>query len=487
MTTAEPRLRLGFRVRVLGFVALLLLGSAVTGLLLQRAVLIQQLDRDVAGELDQEREELEVLAAGRDPATGEPFDGDVRAIFDTHLRQNVPNEGEVYLTFVDGEPYATTPSPTDYRLDEQPELVAAWAGITKGERGRIDTPAGPVEYLAVPLRRGDATSGVFVVANFMGEERDEIDASIRTEIVISALVLVVAIAAAWMIAGRLLAPVKQLTETARSITDTDLSGRIPVEGHDEIAQLTTTFNAMLDRLEEAFDAQRAFVADAGHELRTPITIVRGHLELMGDDPDDRAETVAIVTDELERMTRLVEDLLLLAKAEQPDFLHEEPVVLSHLTADVLAKAGPLGDRGWRLDASDDATFDADPQRLTQAWLNLARNAVEHTAPGDEIGIGSSIADGQVRLWVRDTGAGIDPADRDRIFERFARGATGPRRTEGAGLGLSIVRAIAAAHGGTIELESTPGEGSTFTIVLPLDEPAAPDPDDVPTTEEPTAR
>jgi len=460
------RLRPGFRVRVLGFSAELLASAAVVGLVVQRAVLLERHDRQVATSLRQERRELESLAGGRDPATGERFAGDARAVFDTFLERNVALEGEVYLTFFGDEPYRSTPAPV--RLDRDPELVDRWASLTRAERGHLDTEAGPVEYLAVPLRAEGETVGVFVVANFVQGEREEIEAGVRVEAVVAGVVLLVAIGAAWVIAGRLLRPVRELTESARAITETDLTRRIPVHGDDEIAELARTFNEMLDRLAGAFAAQRAFVDDAGHELRTPITIVRGHLELMDDDPEDRERTLRLVTDELDRMTRIVEDLLVLAKAEQPDFVQPEPVELNDLTTALLAKARALGDRSWHLDASAEGLVEGDPQRLTQAVLNLARNAVEHTEPGDEIALGSARRNGEVRLWVRDVGPGIDRADRARIFERFARGGDGPRRSEGAGLGLPIAQAVAEGHGGRVELDSAPGAGATFTLVLPVD-------------------
>jgi signal transduction histidine kinase len=219
-------------------------------------------------------------------------------------------------------------------------------------------------------------------------------------------------------------------------------------------------------LAAAFAAQRAFVDDAGHELRTPITIVRGHLELMSDDPVERQETVTLVTDELDRMNRIVEDLLLLAKAEQPDFLQVGPVEVAEFTTDVVIRAKALGDREWHLDACATGEVDADRQRLTQAMLNLARNAHEHTPPDAEVAIGSAWDEEGIRFWVRDSGPGIDAADADRIFERFARGSGGRRRSDGAGLGLAIVRSVVDAHGGRVVLESQPGEGATFTIVLP---------------------
>ena len=468
MTDRRPLVRLGFRARVLGFSAALLLAATVAGLAIQRAVLLQRLEGEVATDLEQERREIEALAAGRDPATGEPFAGDERAIFDTFLRRNVAHEGEVYLTFVDGEFYTGTRPPEDVRLDQEPELVARWSSLTVGESARIETDAGPVEYLAVPLRTEGQTAGVFVVANFLQGERSEIDAALRVEAAVSALVLIVALGVAWVTAGRLLRPVRNLTDTARTITETDLTRRIPVEGDDEIAELARTFNQMLDRLGAAFATQRAFVADAGHELRTPITIVRGHLELMGDDAQERRDTVALVTDELDRMGRIVEDLLLLAKAEQPDFVRPEPVELSELTTELLMKARALGDRTWRLDGCGEGIVLVDPQRLAQAMLNLARNAVEHTETGAEIGVGSLRRHGEILMWVRDSGPGVAPAERERIFERFARGGLGPRRSEGAGLGLAIVRAVAIGHHGRVELDSPPGSGATFTIVIPDD-------------------
>jgi signal transduction histidine kinase len=444
----------------------LLVGALLLGLLAQRAVLLARFDRSVDEALQQERGEVEQLAGGTNPATGEPFGADVAAIFDTFLARNLPNEGEVFLTLVDGQPYKATLAPGDVRLQDDPQLVARWASLTEGERGSVGTAEGEVRYLAVPLRADGASQGVFVVADFVRAERDEIESTIRTEAVVSLIVLVVAAGVAWWTAGRLLRPVRQLTDAAEGIDDTDLGRRIPVEGDDEIARLARRFNEMLDRLEGAFASQRAFVDDAGHELRTPITIVKGHLAVMGDDPEDRRRTMAVVDAELDRMARIVEDLLVLAKAEQPDFLRPEPVEAADLTTSLLVRAQALGPRRWALDECAVGPLEADAQRLTQAVLNLARNALEHTPDGTEVAIGSRWELDGLRLWVRDRGPGIPAAERDHVFERFGRGTAARPRSEGAGLGLAIARSVAEAHGGRLELADTPGGGATFTIVLP---------------------
>jgi signal transduction histidine kinase len=166
----------------------------------------------------------------------------------------------------------------------------------------------------------------------------------------------------------------------------------------------------------------------------------------------------------------VDDLLLLAKVGRGDFLQPEPVDLDVLTDELFAKARGMGDRDWKLDARAGGAVVADRQRLTQALMGLTLNAVQHTEDGAEIGLGSSLHNGSVHLWVRDTGPGVPLADQERIFERFARTANSRRRSEGAGLGLAIVRGIAEAHGGRVELSSAPGAGATFTIIIPADTP-----------------
>ncbi len=302
---------------------------------------------------------------------------------------------------------------------------------------------------------------------------------------VASALLLLGSALAWLAAGRMLRPIRDTTELARRITETDISGRIPIRdhrgrrGHNEISELAHTLNGMLDRVEAALTTQRRFLADAGHELRTPITIIQGNLDTLSVTTDEDAQTLAIVSDELTRMTRLVDELTLLARSERPDFLRPEPVDLAALTRAMTAKARAL-------DAADETRFTLtgtaageavlDPQRVTQAVMQLAANAIEHTPPGTPVELGSAIVGGTLEFRVADRGPGIPPHQRDRVFERFAR--LDSRRTEGTGLGLAIVAAIAAAHGGAVQVAGTPAAsggrpagGVAFALCIPLRRPA----------------
>jgi two-component system OmpR family sensor kinase len=435
-------------------------------------VLQFRIDQRIDAELQQEVAELNKLVAeGLDPDTSRPFAG-VKRIFDVYLRGNVPSKNEALITFLAGEPYLRSAPVVPYRLDQDPELVARWATRTEPDRGAVETPAGRVEYLAVPLNSpGGETGGVFVAAIFRDRAAaTEADSAIFAAGAVGLGVLLLGSLLAWRLADRVVEPVTALTRTARSISETDLSSRIPVDGRDEVAQLATTFNDMLDRLERAFASQRRFADDASHELKTPLTIVRGHLELLDDDPVERRETLALVTDELDRMGRIVEDLLLLGRREEPDFLTLSTVDVGALTDALLAKAKALAPREWMLDVRGQGVIVADRQRLTQAMMQLADNAARYTNSGRPIALGSIVSGDQARFWIRDEGPGIPVPEHDAVFERFRRGA-GTGRSDGAGLGLAIVKAIAEAHKGRVELEST-AAGSVFSIVVPVDQPQA---------------
>jgi two-component system, OmpR family, sensor kinase len=471
----QPRGRLalllrGARTRILAAFVILMAFSTLLSVLAIRQLLLARTADRVDAALTQEVEEFRTLVSGNNPADGTPFRGRLRLIFDTFFDRNVPGEGETLIAYVDGRQYAFESAARGGAIQED-DHPARWAELRRSERGDFETPAGAtVRYLAVPIEGAEGLQGVFVVASSLSSERREVEEAVRLAALVLLSVLLIASVLAWLVAGRVLAPLRLLADTARSIGESGLSQRIPVTGNDEIADLSRTFNAMLDRLEAAFQTQREFVSDASHELRTPITIVRGHLELLGDDPEERRETIALVTGELDRMSRFVDDLLLLAKAEREDFLRVSEIELGALTDELLDKAKALGDRRWELESRGEAVLVGDRQRLTQALMGLAQNAVQHTEPGDRVWLGTEADRREARLWVRDPGPGVAPDDQERIFSRFARASASRRRSEGAGLGLAIVRAIAEAHGGRVALSSRPGAGATFTVIIPLGGP-----------------
>jgi two-component system, OmpR family, sensor kinase len=460
------------RTRILASYVILLAVSAVVSTFAIRQILLIRLDDRVRDAGQQEVLELEsLLTVGRDPATNRPFT-DPAALFDAYLARNVPSSEEALLTFVNGEfhrqelgrfPLLSLPA----------EVLADFAALSsrlpgKGQRvtGSFETELGTAHYRVRRVLLGEGT-GAFVVAILPAKELEEINELQTYGVLVTLGILIIASAIAYLIAGRALAPVRQLTETARTISQSDLTRRIRVQGAGDAAEMGRSFNAMLDRLEAVFRSQREFTQDASHELRDPLTICRGHLELMSDDPEERQATLALVLDELDRMARIVDDLQLLAEAEQPDFVQPERVDLGLLAHELVSKANALAPRRWRLDqTADGVRVLADRHRLTEAVMNLAHNAVQHTHPDDIIAIGTSVSADEARIWVRDTGRGVSVSDQARIFDRFTRGRDAHRRYRGGGLGLAIVRAIAEAHGGSVELDSRLGEGATFTIVLP---------------------
>jgi two-component system OmpR family sensor kinase len=463
------------RVRLLlSYVALLAL-AAVISVFVVRQVLLVRLDDRVQDNLQQEVDEFQRLAEeGVDPETGEPLRESPNRLFTLYLERNIPGEGEELVTIPrHGQArYRYSERAQGYVIDEH-QLLRRWRNLDEVERDEIDTPIGEARYVAIPVKRGDRTVGSFVVANFVEGELEEVEEAVRIVAAVAGVVLLLGTALAILATGRVLAPVRELRDGARSVSGSDMTRRIDVSGSDELAELGQTFNRMLDRLELAFSSQRGFLRDVGHELRTPITIVRGHIELLAEqDSVDAAhwrDVLMLVSDELDRIGRFVDDLSLLARSESPDFLRLETVRLDELSRELVEKARSMGDREWKLDPMTSRSVVADRQRLTQAVISLLDNAVKHTGEGDEIAVGASVNGAEARLWVRDAGPGIDPADRELLFDRFKRGRTGRRRYEGTGLGLAIVRAIAEAHGGRVEAAGGDGQGARFTLIIPVDQ------------------
>jgi signal transduction histidine kinase len=460
------------RSRILAWLIGLICLATAGSILAARQILLLQIYDRIDSALAQEIEEFQRLGDGLNPGTGRPFGDNIGAVFDVFLARSVPEDDEFFLALLDGEIYATSPIALPEALQFDDSAIARWSTLTQVQQGKLTTPVETLLYKAYPTQTATG-AGVFVVAFSLTNRRQELRQILLIMSAVMGCAFILALVAAWLVIDQVLAPLELLTETARSIksADDELDQRIPVRGTQEIAVLTETFNAMLSRLRASFASQRNFINDASHELQTPITVIQGHLELLSQQPGDRAKTLWLMQDELKRMSRLVKDLLLLARAERTDFLDLTLVQVDELMETLYAKATAIAPRQWQLAQVAQVRIVGDRDRLTQAVMNLTQNALEHTQPADTIELGSRLIHQQIHIWVRNSGSTISPADQSRIFQRFARAPLSHRtRSEGAGLGLAIVRAIADAHGGTVSLESGPGKGTIFTLVLPLEPP-----------------
>jgi signal transduction histidine kinase len=420
--------------------------------------------------VDQETAELAALQRdGIDPETGKPF-ASVSRLLDTFLLRNVPDDDELLIGYWDGRPVERT----QHRYGAAVVSSAAFNQAVEdllpaGGLRKLQLPRAGLYWLTVQPVRDQAEEGALVIVTFVAEEIDELRHVMRTYALVSLVLLALIVVAAWLQAGRLLRPLRLLHDGARDITATDLSRRLPETGNDDITRLTRTFNSMLSRLEHGFTSQRQFLDDAGHELRTPLTVLRGHLELVDhDDPVEVAETRELLLDEIDRMSRLVDELILLAKSDRPDFVELRPTPVGALLEAVHRKATGLGDRDWQLGTTpaEHVYATLDEQRITQALLQLCDNAVKHTAPGDPVTLSGEATAQRVEIVVEDGGRGVPLADRERIFQRFGRSAV-PAHDEGFGLGLSIVKAIVDAHGGSVKVVDSALGGARFVVSLPL--------------------
>jgi signal transduction histidine kinase len=293
--------------------------------------------------------------------------------------------------------------------------------------------------------------------------------------------LVLALLAAYLIGSRIAAPIQRSAEVAARVDAGDLSPRIrlPDSASSELQVMAEALNHMLDRLATAFSAQREFVADASHELRTPLTVLRGQIEVMsGGDRDDGSlspeeleRVQRLMEAELARLTRLVDDLLVLAQSDRDDFLYRSPVRLDELVTELWDGLSLIAERNFEIGQLEPVTVSADPDRLAQALRNLARNSIAQTAAPDGLVRVDVTRRGPatVRITVSDDGPGIPPELRERVFERFYR--TDKARTRasgGAGLGLAIVQAIAEAHHGSVKVSDSSAGGAAFALDLPAD-------------------
>lgn len=398
-------------------------------------------------------------------------DEDTRAYASRLVAGFLPLENEAVAGIIDGTVQALPEAGTQFDAMSDPAVVdaavAAVAETGKTALGTVNTAEGGVRFIAAPIGTGDdPTEGLYIRIVSIDAELAPLNGSVLTYGITGIIVLAGLGAVSWFMTGRLLSPLRRLRDAAESVTFDDLRARVPENSDGEFGELSRTMNLMLERLEMSVESQQQLLDDIRHELKTPITIVRGHLEMMDvEDPSDVASTRDIGITELDRLTRLVEDIDLLSSAQDDQF-SMRPIDVGLLTERVSELITAIPGHPFSIAQLARGVLIGDADRLTQAWLQLADNAAKYTPAGTPIEIGSELDATEVRLWVRDHGAGIPASARRRIFRRFDR-AEAHRTVGGSGLGLAIVEAIAHAHSGTCEVTDTEGGGATFTIHIPV--------------------
>lgn len=352
-------------------------------------------------------------------------------------------------------------------------LRLALAGNTVVEE--IPLTRGRLLQVTSPLIFSNHVTGVLVASQSLRTVDRALDTLIWVLSVAGGAMLIITTLGIAQITRRGLRPIDMIANTAEQIVRAeDLSRRIPVTNpHDELGRLATITNDLLARMETLFNTQRRLTADVSHELRTPLAAMRGNLEVLRrgamNNPELLSESLWDLEREVSRLTRLVNDLLLLAQSEVGMQIRQEPVELDTLVLEVFREMRPLAEHiKLQIGSEDQATVIGDRDRLKQALLNLTYNAVQHTPDGGTVTLNLIRVGREAAMSVVDTGEGITPDALPHIFERFYRADRARvRKGGGAGIGLAIVKWIAEAHHGTIEVRSTLGEGSTFTLWLPL--------------------
>ncbi|MDE3221890.1 MAG: HAMP domain-containing histidine kinase [Acidobacteriota bacterium] len=330
----------------------------------------------------------------------------------------------------------------------------------------------PVELAAAPLYEGATYAGTVIATADLTPFAAERSRVLELSLAEATIALLAGIAGTYILLRQLLRTIGRVTSTADELGRSSLDQRLGDQGRDdEVGDLARTFDEMLDRIDAVVQAQSRLLADVSHQLRTPLTVARGHLEVLArtatTDPDAVSETLGLVVEEIAHMSVMVERLLMLGHAMDPEFLETQPVDLRTLFADCFAASRVLGERVFTLGALPDVVLDVDEAKIRGALLNLVANSVNATRPGDTIALGASVdvSGEQIELVVEDSGPGIPAALRNQALERFAR--PGSRAAGGSGLGLAIVKAVSEAHGGYVVIEDSALGGARVAMVLPM--------------------
>jgi two-component system, OmpR family, sensor kinase len=474
--------RLALRTRLVAGTALLvLLGLTVAGFVATSSLRSYQLER-----VDEQLEQAAASPFLRDVAggvaTGLGPGGRGR---DGHRGGPPPRlPGELYRALLDTDgavvAASQTPSPD---VPEVPEVTAEEARELAGRPFTVDSAVGDGQWrvVAVPLAPGGSGSTLLLAAD-LGEVDATVARLAALQLVVGALVLAGTTGLGLVLVRSSLRGLVEVEQAASSVAAGRLDSRVP-ERHPstEVGRLGRAFNRMVAHVQEALAAREAseqrlrrFVADAGHELRTPLTSIRGFAELHRQgavtEPDDVARAMRRIEDEATRMSRLVDDLLTLARLDEQRPLELADVDLSVLATDAVHDARAIQpQRPVSLDLAGSVIVRGDEARLRQVLGNLLSNALQHTPARAPIEVRVRSSDDEVVVEVADSGPGMAPEVADRVFERFYRAdSSRARESGGSGLGLSIVASLARAHGGRAELDTAPGRGAVFRVVLPRD-------------------
>ena len=478
----------GLRWRLAGWVALvMLLCTAVVFVAVYRGTatqLRQQIDQEIAGDASDFAHNL-ATAGARNPR-------ELSAVATRYVRgQSFSRSSTLLFALVPGQAPSTNrpelfgaDAPDNGESAAEQSLENRASGRLRGAPSGYSTlslaDVGQLRLLKRKLRVSGGREVVVGVGEPLASVAQAQRGVARAFVLAGFLAFAGALLAAYLIGSRVSRPLRKMASVAARVDAGDLHHRIHDQGGqgDEVKVLADSFNHMLDRLTDAFAGQRAFVADASHELRTPLTVIRGQLEVLAAQADPSGEEVRrvahLVQAELARIVRLVEDLLLLARTEQTEFLRVEWIELPGYVSELWSGVSLLAGRRFELGAVPDGTLRADPDRLAQALRNLIANAIEHTSTPDglvRMRI-TPLARERVRFVVEDDGPGIPVEQREHVFDRFHR--TDPARDRasgGTGLGLAIVRAVADAHGGSVSAEEPAGAGARIALELPGFTPA----------------
>ncbi len=467
-TAGEGPLRTGrLHRRLIGISALALAASFVIGMLLTFELVLVNERSNLDRSLMRQRDHLE--ADVRERLAEADGSGDrtqvIIGVVEDFLALESPTNPYVTDVVVDGLRF------TSGTRSRKLGVVASEGGLDVAPVDRlttVHTVAGDLRAVRATLLDGDRVVGVVTVAGELGPAREEAFAALRRLAGAGAAGLSIGLLFVWFASRRLLAPLSALTAAAASTDASRLRSRVDIAGDDEVAVLADEFNAMLGRLDQATAEREQFLATISHEIRTPIAVARGSIEIaegnLTDAPADVRLALQTARSELDRTTRLVGDLLALGRTGHGDFLHRRPTALSALAVELEIRIDGLGLDTVTVAPADDSLADIDVDRLLQAVLNCVLNGIEHNPPGTTVDVTIEREGPELVIRVVDDGMGVPDEARDRIFDPFARWPS-ERSADGSGLGLTVVDAVVTAHEGNVRILAN-APGTVVEIRLP---------------------